>query len=315
MGVGAGPLSEEARARLARPAVPALSPPPIDDHAAVAAWREAVHEAWLAGDPPAEEAGHHVDVVGGVRCLRAGPATGPLVVYLHGGGYALGSPEVAIPITGRLALGAEVVSVDYRLAPEHPYPAALDDAVAVYRAVVDRDPRRPVVLAGDSAGANLAVSCALAADRADGAGPAALVLLSPHLAHRRVDAAAPGPPGPLEDVDSAAAAWLSEAYCGARPPDDPAVSPLFAALRGLPPTLVQVGGAERLLPDSLRFARLARMAGVDVVLDVWDGMWHTWHYHRDLPEADRALAEARVFVAARAGTDGYERMPPTVPDE
>jgi acetyl esterase/lipase len=102
---------------------------------------------------------------------------------------------------------------------------------------------------------------------------------------------------PLEDVDAAAAAWLSTAYCGSRPFHDPSVSPLYADLRGLPPTLVQVGGAERLLADSVRFARLARMAGVDVALDVWDGMWHTWHYHRELPEAERALAEVRAFVS------------------
>jgi acetyl esterase/lipase len=300
VGVGAGPLSPEAQARLARPAVPEPAPPAMDDLAAVAAWRQAVHQAWLAGDPPPAETGHRVDVVAGVRCLRAGPATGPLVVYLHGGGYALGSPEVAVSITRRLAVDAEVVSVDYRLAPEHPYPAALDDTLAVHCVVAAGDQRRPVVLAGDSAGANLAVSCALAIGRAGGPAPIALVLLSPHLAHRRPDPAGHDPAARLGDVDAAAGDWLSAAYCGSRRPDDPAVSPLYADLRGLPPTLVQVGGAERLLPQSIRFARLARMAGVDVVLDVWDGMWHTWHYHRELPEADRALAEARAFVARYA---------------
>jgi acetyl esterase/lipase len=207
---------------------------------------------------------------------------------------------VAVPISARLAIGAEVVSIDYRLAPEHPYPAALEDTLAVYRYVARRHPHRPVVLAGDSAGANLAVSCALAVRRDGGVMPAALVLLSPHLSHHRPDATDSRPAGPLEDVDAAAAAWLSVAYCGSRQPDDPAVSPLYADLRGLPPTLVQVGGAERLLTDSIRFARLARRAGVEVILDVWDGLWHTWHYHRELPEADRALAEVRAFVSGRA---------------
>lgn len=290
-GLGTGELSPAARERLARPPVAPLRPPPLDDLDGVARWRTAVHAAWLDGDPPVEQCGHRAEMVGGVPCLRAGQGSGVLVVYFHGGGYALGSPEVAVPITERLAVGSEVVSVGYRLAPEHPWPAAVDDGVAVHRTLATGHPGRPIVLVGDSAGANIALSVALA-----GEGPvAALVLLSPHL-----DLAGPERAfdQPLSDVDAGAAGWLRQAYCGAVPADDLRVSPLRADLSGLPLTLVQVGSRDTSLDNAVRFARRARRAGVDVELDVWPDLWHTWHYHRDLPEADLALAEARRFIAS-----------------
>ncbi|MDA3041189.1 MAG: alpha/beta hydrolase fold domain-containing protein, partial [Actinomycetota bacterium] len=248
--------------------------------------------------------------IGGVRCLRSGPgdttASAPLVVYLHGGGYALGSPEVAVPITERLASQVEVVSVDYRLAPEHPYPAALEDTLAVLDALATGpDAARGVVLAGDSAGANLALSAALALTRRAGTDtrPSArlsgLILLSPHLDHRPRHRQDSG--DRRDDVDNEAGRWLSAAYRGIRSIDDPAVSPLLAdpeELGSLPPVLIQVGTIDSTFQDAVRFARAARTAGCQTTLDVWDGLWHTWHYHRDLPEADAALLEAAQFAIA-----------------
>lgn len=292
-------MSAEARARLARPSAAALRLPPVDDLEAVARWRDGVHRAWLDGDPSAERCGHREEVIGGVRVLRtsaSGP--GPLVVYLHGGGFALGSPEVAMAITERLAgHGLEVVSVDYRLAPEHPCPAAIDDAVAVCRAL-DTDTGgtgRGVVLAGDSAGANLALSAAL---RLRGRGESAvtgLLLLSPHVDHRSGRPTDGNGTRPT-DLDRDGAAWLRDAYRGALPTDHLLLSPLWASLRGLPPILIQVGSIDTSFEHAVRLARLSRLAGVEVVLDVWEGLWHTWHYHRDLPEADRAISEAATFA-------------------
>ncbi len=308
-GIGDGVLSAEARARLARPATTALRPPPADDTEAVSAWRADVHRAWLEGDPPPQERGHREDEIGGVRCLvaGAGDGRGPVVVYAHGGGYALGSPEVAVPITeGLVAAGLDLVSVDYRLAPEHPFPAGLDDVVAVHRTVARSG--RPVVLAGDSAGANLVVSAALAERSARTSGAVALVLLSPHLDHGPAggggDAEVDGPRGGRHrhrrhDVDDEAAQWLRTAYCGGRRPDDPAVSPLrtpLSRLGRLPPLLIQVGTDDLSFDHGVRLARRVRTAGVAVDLDVWVGMWHTWHYHRELPEAARALASAAAFA-------------------
>ncbi len=308
--IGAGELSAAARRRLARPSGPPLQPPPLTDLAAVDAWRAQVHRGWLDGDPPAERCGHREDLIAGRRVLRTEPvAAGPLVVYLHGGGYALGSPEVTLPITQRLAgAGLEVVSVDYRLAPEHPYPAAVDDATAVLGAVAEAEPGRAIVLAGDSAGANLALSAAIgaiaptAAALADteqaGNALAGLVLFSPHVDHR------PVPTEPSEadrdgrptDLDDAGARWLADAYRGPLDRNHRGLSPITADLRGLPPLLIQVGTIDTSFEQGVRLARLARHAGVDVTLDVWDGLWHTWHYHRDLPEADTALAEAATWV-------------------
>jgi acetyl esterase/lipase len=280
-----------------------LQPPPVGDLEAVSRWRTTIHAQWLDGDPSAEACGHHPTEVAGVRCLRAGVDEAdqgrPLVVYCHGGGYALGSPEVALPITERLAAGAEVVSVDYRLAPEHPYPAAIDDVHAVYRAVSAAATKRPIWLVGDSAGANLALATAIRQRDEGGHRPRGLALLSPHLDHARSGAERhPEPSTTREDVDGTAATWLREAYCADVAPNDWRVSPLRAALDHLPPTLIQVGSNDSSLGDAIRFSRRARTAGMEVTLDVWHGLWHTWHYHRDLPEADAAMGEIASLLAA-----------------
>lgn len=298
VGLGAGRLSDEAERRLARPKTAPLRPPPRHDSEAVARWRATVHQSWLAGDPTAEECDHTETSIGGVRCLVAdGPSDhAPTVVYFHGGGFALGSPEVALPITDRLRAWANVVSVDYRLAPEHPFPAALTDATTVLEALgelgdVDRPKTAPaLVLAGDSAGAGLATAACLRSP----ADVAALVLLSPQLdltatTHPRIA-------DPSSDVDHRTAEWLRVAYCDGRAPNDPQISPLQGDLGGLPPTLLQVGAIDSSLRQAIRFARLAAVADADLTLDVWDGLWHTWHYHRELPEADRALEEAGRFA-------------------
>ena len=232
----------------------------------------------------------------------------PTVVYAHGGGYVLGSAAVAIPITARLALnGLRVISVDYRQPPECPFPAAFDDVLAVYLALAADT---PVALAGDSAGGALALSAAVAAT-ARGLRPAAIALFSPLLNHpqsRRRDNAGSGV-GHTDDADvarrddagsgrsSGPEQELLAAYVGHADPADPRLSPLRAELVGLPPVLVQAAADEPLAAHACEFQRRAAVAGVDVTLDLWEGMWHTWHYH-DLPEADQALAEAAAFVMA-----------------
>jgi len=291
-GLGAGALSDQARARLARGvATPEPARPDLGDHAAVAAWRVAVHRLWGEGTE-GDEPVHTPEQVAGVSVLVAGPAEAPLtVVYAHGGGYVLGSPGVAAPITARLARTLRVVSVDYRRAPEHPFPAALDDVAAVYAALRAAS-SGPVAVAGDSAGGALAAGVALRAVATGAVAPDALLLLCPHLDHD----------GHAATADDDAAALIA-AYRDGTDPTDPLLSPAHAPaawLAGLPPTLVQSGTADRLWRQAVRFVRRARAAGAPVELDLWDGLWHTWQYHRDLPEADRAVTEAVAFLLTAA---------------
>lgn len=295
-------LSSEAEAYKARrkPAVP-ITMPDLSDHAAVARWRAETNALWGEDDDP--EVPHRREVIGGVACLAAGPspdADAPTVVYAHGGGYVLGSAAVAIPITARLARSLRVVSVDYRQPPEHPFPAALDDVLAVYLSLAADD--TPVALAGDSAGGALALSAAVMAT-ARGLRPAAVTLFSPLLDHRQ----ARRPDNASSDVahlDNAGSdtgdrqeQGLLSAYVGDADPADLRLSPLRAELDGLPPVLVQAAADEPFVAQAREFQRKAAAAGVDVTLDLWEGLWHTWQYH-DLPEADQALAGAAAFLAA-----------------
>lgn len=304
-------LSPEAEAYKTRrkPSVP-LEMPDLSDHAAVAHWRAETNALWGEDDDPRTP--HRREVIDGVACLVAGPSTAvgstgtagsstadrsptvaevPTVVYSHGGGYVLGSAAVAIPITARLAAsGLQVVSVDYRQPPEHPFPAALDDVSAVYLALAAGG--TPVALADDSAGGALALSTAVTAT-ARGLRPAAIVLFSPLLDH--LHARRPDDVG-ADSRDRQEQALL-RAYAGAADPADARLSPLRADLGGLPGVLVQAGVDEPLAVQAREFQRTATAAGVDVTLDLWEGLWHTWHYH-DLPEADQALAEAAAFLAA-----------------
>lgn len=226
-----------------------------------------------------------------------------IILYLHGGAYSVGSCASHRGIVAHIAKAsrARVLLPEYRLAPEHPFPAALDDAVAAYRALLD-DGVQPgsMVVAGDSAGGGLTLSTLVTLRDQGNPLPAAAVLLSPW-----TDLAATG-----ETLQSCAAKdpWLrsdrvastAAQYCGNVDATDPRVSPLYADLHGLPPLLIQVGDHEILLSDSTRLARRAREAGVDVTLEVWEGMWHVWHILvRLVPESQQAIDRIGRFVRAK----------------
>lgn len=241
----------------------------------------------------------------GIPALRVEPrdgAEGARVLYFHGGGYVLGSPASHRPLVERLALasGACVWSVDYRLAPEHPFPAAVDDAETAWRALLADgvEPGR-VVLGGDSAGGNLVLALLQRARSVGLPLPAGAVLLSPWL-----DLEAAG--GTFEShaatdylTREMALSW-SDLYRKGHDPRDPAVSPLHMDLAGMPPLLVQAGGAEVLLAELERFAAAARAAGAPVELSTYPGMPHVWHNLTFLPESRLAVEEAGRFVRERA---------------
>lgn len=227
------------------------------------------------------------------------------VLYLHGGGYYMGSPETHRSLTAHLArhVPATVVVPDYRLAPEYRFPAALDDALSVYRALIaDETVTRPVILAGDSAGGGLALALMLALKRHGEPLPACVVTFSPW-----TDLTATGDSmvrnaavDPM--LDPKGVGGLVRNYLGPDgDPRNPLVSPLFGTFDGAPPLLVQVSDIEILLDDSRRLAERAAASGVPVVLDVTAGMPHVWQLLVGrLPEARRSLDVAAAFIRRHA---------------
>jgi epsilon-lactone hydrolase len=224
------------------------------------------------------------------------------VLYLHGGGYCLGSPATHRAITGRLALlgGARVFAAGYRLAPEHPFPAAVDDAVAAYRGLLTEGSLTGgIVVAGDSAGGGLSVATALRLRELGLPQPAALVLFSPWV-DLGLGALEPPPDGEILIT----LPWIAECarfYLAGRKADEPLASPVVADLRGLPPTLIQVGTDELLLTDSRRLHAALAMAGVAVTLQEFPRRWHVFQVNAGLlTDADRALARAGEFIRSHA---------------
>jgi len=242
-------------------------------------------------------------IPGEVVSQRSGGHTAAdrVVLYLHGGAYCVGSPQTHRAITGRLArcADAQVFAVDYRLAPEHPFPAALDDAVAAFRGLLAAGfESRRITLAGDSAGGGLAVATAVRLRELGLASPGALVLLSPWVDLAREH---PEPPLPIEVMLSGA--WIAECarhYLAGRAATEPLASPITADLRGLPPTLIQVGTDETLHDDSQRLHAALIAANVVSELQVYPRRWHVFHANAGLlADADRALARAGAFIRAR----------------
>jgi epsilon-lactone hydrolase len=224
--------------------------------------------------------------------------------YLHGGGYVIGSPTLYRHLTWRLAgaTRARLLAVDYRLAPEHPFPAAVDDAVQAYEWLLAGgvNPQRLTVI-GDSAGGGLAFAFLLRCrDERRLPLPAAVVALSPW-----TDLACTGHSlwrnaGADPFLDATGIPPIAECYLAGADPHHPYASPLYGDPTGFPPTLIQVGSDEVLRDDASRMAERLRSAGCDVTLEVWHRMPHVWHLFASvMPEARRAIARIGGFVQDR----------------
>jgi acetyl esterase/lipase len=222
------------------------------------------------------------------------------MLYLHGGGYVVGSIATHRGLAGRLsqAAAARVLLVDYRLAPEHPFPAAVDDAAGAYRWLLAQgiEPAR-LVIAGDSAGGGLTIATLVALRDAGVPLPAAAVCLSPwvDLEGRGDSVTTKAAADPLvhKDMLVQLAAW----YLAGADPRTQLAAPLYADLRHLPPLLIQVGTAEILLDDAIRLAEKATAAGVKVTLEPWEDMIHVWQLFAPmLPEGQKAIEGIGVFV-------------------
>lgn len=236
--------------------------------------------------------------VPGCRIQAPGVRDDQAVLYLHGGGYVMGSLNTHQELMGRISreLNATVYGVDYRLAPEHPWPAAVDDAVAAWdwlRAnAVNPD---QAVVAGDSAGGGLAMALLLALKEQSKPAPAGAVLFSPwtdltgsgESVQSRAEADPMIGPGVLEP--------MAAHYHAGKPADTPSISPLFGDLADLPPLLIQVGDAEILLDDATRLHERAQAAGTSSTLHVFDEAFHVFQAMPGLPEAAEALEEMAQF--------------------
>ncbi|WP_431876788.1 alpha/beta hydrolase [Amycolatopsis sacchari] len=245
--------------------------------------------------------------LGGHRTLLVEPegeARPGTILYFHGGSFVFGSPETALSLTGNLVArtGFRALSVDYRLAPEHPFPAAIEDTVSAYRALLEggADPAT-VAFAGDSAGGGLTVTTCLAARAAGLPLPAAIVAFSPGLDATRTGESMDSKAGIDPLFTREGLEYTGSMYLAGADPAQELLSPaVYADLTGFPPMLLQVGTNEILLDDSTRLAERARDAGADVILDVVAGVPHVFQsFAGVLDEADEALDRAALFLTQR----------------
>ncbi|WP_315710391.1 alpha/beta hydrolase [Brenneria uluponensis] len=264
-------------------------------------------DAIMARVAPAEGVSYRPDVIGGISgwwCLPTDARPRQAILHLHGGWFNWGSAEAFRHLVGHIArrAGAEAFVPDYRLAPEHPFPAAIDDALACYYGLLGRG-ANSIALTGDSAGGNLALallSLATAQASADRPAPVGTVVLSPvtdlTLGGKSWETRAAADPY----FTLGQARQLVRSYIGSRDPVDPLISPLYGTLSGLPPIRVHAGDAEVLLDDSLRYVERAIDAGVDATADVWRGMPHGFLAGVGrLTAADQALDAIGTFLSAQ----------------
>jgi monoterpene epsilon-lactone hydrolase len=254
---------------------------------------------------PAQDIAIEAVSAGGVAAewVRApGASEARTVLFTHGGGYCIGSPRTHRDLVGRLsrASGARFLSIDYRLAPEHPFPAAVDDAVKAYEWLITQgiEPSR-LALCGDSAGGGLALALIVALRERGIPLPATVACISPltDLAYTGATLASNEALDPISRRDTSAA--LASRYLGGQDASrNPLASPLYADFEGFPPLQILVGSHEILLDNSTRLAERARAAGVEVDIEVWEAMVHIWPYFAAiLPKGQEAIERMGTYLA------------------
>lgn len=234
------------------------------------------------------------------------PDSGRVILYLHGGGYVIGSIRAYRKMTGHLAnaAGCKVLLIEYRLAPEHEFPAAIEDAVSSYRGLLSQGYKpENIVIAGDSSGGGLAAATLVSLRDSGDPMPAAAIMASPWIDLEMTGEsirtmAKKDPMLTLQEVKR----WSAQ-YLGDTDPKNPLASPIYADLKGLPPLLIHAGTREILLDDAKRFAERARDDGVEVQLDIYDGMWHVYQSFCGLvPESTEAVKKLGSFCRDKMGS-------------
>lgn len=229
------------------------------------------------------------------------PNPGPgVILYFHGGAYNLGSVNVNRELIARLAVAtrSRALAINYRLAPENPFPAALEDAVSAYRWLLEQgSDSSQIIFAGDSAGGGLAIASLVAIRDSGTPLPAGAICISPW-----VDLALSGESIQVKSavdpiLNHTSLVQYAKEYAGDVPLTSPLISPLYADLENLPPLLIQVGTNEILLDDAKRIADKARQAGVEVTLEIWEGLFHVFHLFGFLPETQKATQQIVDFLS------------------
>jgi salicylate hydroxylase len=264
--------------------------------------REAYDRFLMTNFPLPEGVSAVEDELGDVRAFRVAAPDAPkgnVVLHFHGGGYLIGSAKGSLEFASRLAAAVDgtCYTADYRLAPEHPYPAAIDDAVAAYRALLARGiPANSIMVSGESAGGGLAVALVLALRNAGDPLPAAILSVAPF-----ADLTLSGPTIRAFNGDDPAASrdlltFMGASYFQGHEPTDPLVSPVFGDLTGLPPLFVTASEGEMLLSDTTRLAERAEKAGVDVTLRVVEDSVHVYPIFPFLPETRATMEEVAAWA-------------------
>jgi acetyl esterase/lipase len=270
-----------------------LVKPVLNPAVPVSFQRRFVSQAYRSSRPP-RGARFQKTIVGGVPATRTtcGSTAYGAVLYLHGGGYIIGSSTTHRGVTGHLAKtsGCTVVAPDYRLAPEHPFPAALEDAEACWFGLIEEGYQpEQIAVAGDSAGGGLAIALAIRLRDKKLPLPASLTVFSPWVDLTQEHLYAPECEPVLQP------AWTSKAarlYAGPEPLTTPLISPVFGDLSGLPPLLIQVGSQEILLNDAERLASVAKRDVVQARLEIFNNLWHVFQVHSG--QLDRATAAMKT---------------------
>jgi monoterpene epsilon-lactone hydrolase len=275
---------------------------PLDVGGDLAEQRAIFHEM-ISSVPLPEDVSTKQGELGGVPVVTIEtPGLDPSVVvlYFHGGAYALGSAGESVGLAADVVrrVGARAVSVDYRLAPEHPFPAAVDDAVAAYRALLGEGvPSERIAFVGESAGGGLVAATLLALKDTDLPQPASATVFSPFADLTLSGASATGKAAVDPALTADGLRTRARDYLGELDPATPLASPIFGDLTGLPPLLIQVGSHEVLLDDAVRLAARAGEYDVPVELQIWPGVPHVFQgFAAVLDEADQALNSAAEFI-------------------
>ena len=257
----------------------------------------------VGGDTPASVRRVDADGVPADLVSAAGASSGKAILYLHGGGYVIGSSATHGELARRLSVAAEadVLVIDYRLAPENPFPAPVEDAVTAYKWLIGQgcDPGG-VAIAGDSAGGGLTVATLVSLRDQDLPLPACGVCISPWVDMEGLGESMNSRASLDPMVQREGLVGMADTYLNGADPRTPLAAPLYADLNGLPPLLIQVGTSETLYDDSTRLAERAEAAGVETCFESWEEMIHVWHLFAPmLDEGQRAIERIGEFVRAQ----------------